>query len=611
MIRSLKIKNFKSIHSITVKFNQNFNVIIGENNIGKTSLFEAIHLWKMCYDGTIKKSKNGFYAQAHNLLFRDMEYIRVYQDMDLFPKDCTKKDAETEITLEIEYNEISYNLGFKIEKVDSMDDAYYQTKYIDYSEFERFANMVSELPGKNLSNFIMISETRPIANIIAKEPYMYKDQVLDKIAKGKGYEVLRNKIKNNIATVQEHINNVMEKDYQILETQKDDKTYISIKVDDKNIFSYGSGFLQLAEIFSSLEYVDAEIYLLLIDEPDSHLHAKLQSRLINELRTLSNCQLLIISHNDRFLKEVDEDEILFITESAKENGVVEKLPSGYKGIVLENLVGDLEEVEKYRNARKLILVEGVGDINFLDKMRPLYETYANVSFPMQVIIKMDGIDTLNAKLLTCSRILKNIIPSNCKWILIRDTDCVPCNKKESAGNADKKNVDTNGAEFKVLFQDGYGIESTFATEPDKLAKLLCSYYGLENSKEDEIKDIILEVNEDYYSKVRDVLNVEVHQELEKHYNRQKEARSGKIYDNLKFTDMLSQISASNIQYIMIKNIMSRYLETIHTKIVNNYSSISAEKLTHETIFTYYYSYISCLDDMFESHKTILQEIYSN
>ena len=311
------------------------------------------------------------------------------------------------------------------------------------------------------------------------------------------------------------------------------------------------------------------------------------------------------------MKEVDEDEILFITESAKENGVVEKLPSGYKGIVLENLVGDLEEVEKYRNARKLILVEGVGDINFLDKMRPLYETYANVSFPMQVIIKMDGIDTLNAKLLTCSRILKNIIPSNCKWILIRDTDCVPCNKKESAGNADKKNVDTNGAEFKVLFQDGYGIESTFATEPDKLAKLLCSYYGLENSKEDEIKDIILEVNEDYYSKVRDVLNVEVHQELEKHYNRQKEARSGKIYDNLKFTDMLSQISASNIQYIMTKNIMSRYLETIHTKIVNNYSSISAEKLTHETIFTYYYSYISCLDDMFESHKTILQEIYSN
>ena len=160
-------------------------------------------------------------------------------------------------------------------------------------------------------------------------------------------EVLRNKIKDNILNVQEHINNVMGKDYQIVEKQKDDKTYISIKVDGKNIFSYGSGFLQLAEIFSSLEYVEPEIYLLLIDEPDSHLHAKLQRRLINELRTLTNSQLLIISHNDRFLKEVDEEEILFMTESAKENGIVDHLPAGYKGIVLENLVGVLKMLKSY------------------------------------------------------------------------------------------------------------------------------------------------------------------------------------------------------------------------------------------------------------------------
>ena len=146
--------------------------------------------------------------------------------------------------------------------------------------------------------------------------------------------------------------------------------------------------------------MEPEIYLLLIDEPDSHLHAKLQRRLINELRTLTNSQLLIISHNDRFLKEVDEEEILFMTESAKENGIVDHLPAGYKGIVLENLVGDLEDVEKLRNARKMILVEGVGDIDFLDTMCPKYEEYANVSFPMKIVVKMDGIDTLNAKLIT-------------------------------------------------------------------------------------------------------------------------------------------------------------------------------------------------------------------
>ena len=56
-----------------------------------------------------------------------MEHIRVYQDMDLFhtiiQKGCGSGDC-----IEIEYNGISYRLGFRLEKVDSMDDAYYQTK---------------------------------------------------------------------------------------------------------------------------------------------------------------------------------------------------------------------------------------------------------------------------------------------------------------------------------------------------------------------------------------------------------------------------------------------------------------------------------------------------
>ena len=67
--------------------------------------------------------------------------------------------------------------------------------------------MVAEIQGKNLANFFGINESRPIPNIVAKEPYMYKAQVLDKIAKGKGYEVLRNKVISHISEVETHIKN--------------------------------------------------------------------------------------------------------------------------------------------------------------------------------------------------------------------------------------------------------------------------------------------------------------------------------------------------------------------------------------------------------------------
>lgn len=58
-----------------------------------------------------------------------------------------------------------------------------------------------------------INESRPIPNIVAKEPYMYKAQVLDKIAKGKGYEVLRNKVISHISEVETHIKNVTGEDF--------------------------------------------------------------------------------------------------------------------------------------------------------------------------------------------------------------------------------------------------------------------------------------------------------------------------------------------------------------------------------------------------------------
>lgn len=252
MIKKIVIDTFKSINHLEITPAGNFNVLIGENNIGKTTIF----LWKMCYDNNLKKDKSGFYSTAHHLKFESMEFIRAYHDKDLFPIGCSGKDAKCAVTLVIEYNGQSYNLGFTVSKVSNIDDAYLQVDYIDGNAFKSFATMVAGIQGKNLATFFGINESRPIPNIVAKEPYMYKAQVLDKIAKGKGYEVLRNKVISHISEVETHIKNVTGEDFVFSESEKDDKTYISIKVNGKDIFSYGSGFLQLTEIFSSMEYLD-------------------------------------------------------------------------------------------------------------------------------------------------------------------------------------------------------------------------------------------------------------------------------------------------------------------------------------------------------------------
>ena len=97
-----------------------------------------------------------------------------------------------------------------------------------------------------------------------------------------------------------------------------------------------------------MEYLDPEIYILLIDEPDAHLHLKLQKRLIEEFRNIPNAQMFIITHNERFMEQVDENEILFLDENSKSTGALNHLQTGTKWVALEDLKGCLNQLDKLR-----------------------------------------------------------------------------------------------------------------------------------------------------------------------------------------------------------------------------------------------------------------------
>lgn len=607
MIKKITIKNFKSIENLEVVCNENFNVIIGENNIGKTTIFEAIHLWKICYDSNIKKDKKQFYAMTKNIPFKDMDILRVYDDMDLFNDKCKPKNAELLVSLEIEYNAILFNMGFIISKVQNIDNAYLQVRYKDKDEFFRFADELTG-QGYNLVNGVVICESRPIANIITKEPYMYKNQILDKISKGKGHEVLRNKITKSpahVARIEEHIKNVMEKEYKFVEVDKDNKTYIKLTVNKTNILSQGSGFLQVAEIFSSLEYTEAALYILLIDEPDSHLHTKLQKKLIEEFRTIGNSQLFIISHNDRFLNEVQDEELLFIDDKGKQNGRVEPLHPGCKNLVLNNLSGVVDVIDQLRYVNKIVILEGKSDKIFFEKMLPKYCQFLGKEKPNVYIDKVNGIDTLNDKLLTYSTAFDGIVPDTAKWIVIRDTDCIPISRQP---DVKRTNLGYLRAINKDLyFQKGYGIESTFLTERDMFVKLILKYYGLNDTENLTITSMVEDLNNTYAEKVL-VSTDAVHEELETHFIRQKEQRKEKIYETLRFQDMLREIDSTKISYIMTKPILDMYLIELHGRIGVIYGT-SLSALKNDTLMEFYYNNILSIDDIYECHKELLELLY--
>lgn len=383
-IEKLEIENFKAFKSLEYSCNKNFNVIVGENNIGKSTIFEALNLWKFAYDRLIQeRDKSRFYKAASNyyLPFSELNQIRLVDDNDLFYK---ANIASASITVNIREGDEQFSLKIRFEKP-GIKNSYIRFFNSDcFSEFERFADFVRP-KSCSLRNAIFIYQTRPISIIGRSEPFYNNGQIENKISIGKSQDVLRNKVlktENSQVRVAERfdklegrLERVLKKRYKIRFKNKNrtDDEYVRITAEcadhkELEISMMGSGFLQILEIFSTMEYIESHadgICLILIDEPDSHIHSDLQSYLIDELKNHADSQILVISHNDRLVSKVDEGELFYLNNAVKVLGRLDPLLISDFHKVKMGLASVLEELSG-EDARPIILTEGKSDKKILD-----------------------------------------------------------------------------------------------------------------------------------------------------------------------------------------------------------------------------------------------------
>ena len=601
MLRKIFIKNFKSIKETTISAEQDYNVWIGANNNGKTSVFEAIHLWKMCYDLNIKQKPTGFYATARNLLFRNMGIIRVSHDADLFPYDIKKKDLICTVSLTFELGGDSFDLGFIISKPTTIDDAYLQITYANNNEFTRFANAVALLPNHNLTNVISINESRPVAFISAHEPKMTAAEVREKILRGKSHEVLRNKIIGNEAKIADHIKEVTGNRPSF--SSSDKGAYIEMKVDGRDLLSCGSGFIQLAELFSSIEYSNSLIKILLIDEPDAHIHVMLQRKLVDRLKSLVGYQLFIISHNERFVRETQDSKLFEIAGLGKENNIISNIEPKVRALITEGLTGIVNELDTWTTAQKIVLVEGMTDKAFIPVLLEKYCQIKGCALPTIKYHIMNGIDVLYPKLDILTRAMRDVVQPNTKWLLVRDTDCFPISKIPAQKHTMENSV-CRGVPFEIYYQNGYGIESTYMTNVQHLAKILSVYYGVPAA---EIERMVQALNSKYAIDVKDSTN-RIYNELnDNHFKRQKKERQ-RLYGGITFQDVIDEISDANIQYIMTRPIATWYYEDIHGMIKALHPEIEKASINIAEVENTYLDNNHSLNDFYDCHISMLEQI---
>ncbi|MFV0195384.1 AAA family ATPase [Empedobacter falsenii] len=377
-ICNIKIENFKAFNEVEMPINPNFNIIIGENNIGKSTLFEAIHLWMLGYNSLIQANGRNFYGRntPRYIAFDQLYFLRLSTIDDVF----NSKVKIAKITINILLNERIYALKIIFEKPTSIN-FYLRVKY----EGEDFRLLSEELrnQGLNLSNSIFIYHTRPVFNALKNEPFYNNAQLMKKITLGKSYDVIRNKIlkgdpDRRFTRLQERISNVFNTPIVIRfknknkSLQDEEFVRITIQIGDAkevDISLVGSGILQVIDIFSTLEFISRRegcLNILLIDEPDSHIHSNIQAALLDELRRDVNNQHFIITHNDRLIHKANEGELYYLNKAGLDVGRVSFIsPFNYSSITSALASNILTIDENHRN-KIIVVTEGKTDKRLLE-----------------------------------------------------------------------------------------------------------------------------------------------------------------------------------------------------------------------------------------------------
>ena len=348
-INSITLKNFKKFSNKTIEFKTGLSLLVGGNNEGKSTILHALAVWEFCK--TFLKINRG------DIALQQREHIAgVGMSIDDF----------TPINIpELKYLWTNlkpsggYNLSIKCE----WDHDKYLEIGLALANDRLFVKTLSSNV-KDGDKIPAIAYLPPFAGISDKEIWRYPAQRQKLIGQGLAGSVLRNTIidmfnsnktkrekckEGRLKIKSSDLKKIRETDpYEILNTvlydtfqcqlktkefnqefhqyihvdivkgQKTGSTFKSFpNYNPRDIMTEGSVFLQWLSVYTYA--LNEGIDVLLLDEPDAHLHCSLQTQLFNKLSSIvrnNQRQILVATHSTEIIKNAPLESIMDVNKGS-------------------------------------------------------------------------------------------------------------------------------------------------------------------------------------------------------------------------------------------------------------------------------------------------------
>ncbi len=309
MIREVTLRKFKWFDDVTFRLPGNV-VLAGPNNAGKTTLLQAIAAWSLALDrwkqlNDFRKHK-GAYAKAP--LARQAFYAVPLRTFDLL---WTDRSYQGSAEIEIHHRD-----GWQITMeliADSSEQVYVRPKPNADPDAVRNAMLQTV--------YVPAMSGLGIAEPVYQRPKL--DQLL---GQGKPGDILRNLL------VEAHQSDAWQAlpdsirrlfGYEILPPDASGADIIAEYLPRGDgprldIASAGSGFQQVLMLLTFLHTRPASV--LLLDEPDAHLHVILQDAIYGELQSVAvrqRSQLVIATHSEVIINSVDPTELCMLLKTPR------------------------------------------------------------------------------------------------------------------------------------------------------------------------------------------------------------------------------------------------------------------------------------------------------
>ena len=356
-INKATIRNFKRFKEETFDLGGNV-VLAGPNNSGKTTLLQAIATWSLVLERWRElndyQRHNGAYTRAP--ITRQTFYSVPLRVFDLLWHERTLGSGiEIEVTLD--------------GKPVTMEVSRQSTEQV----YVRPRKDVDREWLKNLDHSFKPVFVPAMTGLNIEEPVYQQPKIKQLLGQGKPGDVLRNLLVEthyNQAAWEKLVKSIRGMfGYELLPPNADGPSIIAeyqhsqkqkaVKFD---IASAGSGFLQVLMLLTFLHSRQGTV--LLLDEPDAHLHVILQDRIYSELRVAAqanNSQLIIATHSEVVINAVDPRELCALLDTPRKIANNEEKASLIQSLSILSNMDIMLAMEK----KNILYVEGHTDLDIL------------------------------------------------------------------------------------------------------------------------------------------------------------------------------------------------------------------------------------------------------